>query len=50
MLKIFVAETEEDLEQVRILFQEYTDYLKDVLSEYLTLPCLLITLEVLRKN
>ena len=38
MLKIHQAETDEDLEQVRILFQEYTDYLKDVLSEYLTLP------------
>ena len=38
MLKIFSAETDEDLEQVRILFQEYADYLKEVLSEYLTLP------------
>ncbi len=38
MLKIYIAETDEDLGQVRILFQEYTDYFKDVLSEYLTLP------------
>lgn len=38
MLKIYIANTDEDLEQVRVLFQEYTDYLKDVLSEYLTLP------------
>ncbi len=38
MLKIYIAETDEDLEQVRILFQEYADYLKQVLSEYLTLP------------
>ncbi|MFC1676546.1 GNAT family N-acetyltransferase [Planctomycetota bacterium] len=38
MLKIYIAKTNEDLEQVRILFQEYEDYLKDVLSEYLTLP------------
>ena len=38
MLEIYPVETDEDLEQVRILFQEYADYLKDVLSEYLTLP------------
>ena len=38
MLEIYPAKTDEDLEQVRILFQEYTDYLKQVLSEYLTLP------------
>ena len=38
MLRIYPAETGEDLEQVRILFQEYADYLKEVLSEYLTLP------------
>ena len=38
MLKIFQAETDEDLEQVRVLFQEYADYLKQVLSGYLTLP------------
>ena len=38
MLIIYPAETDEDLEQVRILFQEYADYLKQVLSEYLTLP------------
>lgn len=38
MLKIYSAETDEDLEQVRILFQEYAGYLKQVLSEYLTLP------------
>ncbi len=38
MLRIYPAETDEDLEQVRILFQEYADFLKQVLSEYLTLP------------
>ena len=38
MLKIYPAETDEDLEQVRILFQEYADFFKQILSEYLTLP------------
>ncbi len=38
MLKIYPAETDKDLEQVRILFQEYADFLKQILSEYLTLP------------
>ncbi len=38
MPKIYIAKTDEDLEQIRILFQEYADYLKEVLSEYLTLP------------
>ena len=38
MLEICPVETDEDLEQVRILFQEYADFLKQVLSEYLTLP------------
>ena len=37
MLKIYPAETDKDLEQVRILFQEYADFLKQILSEYLTL-------------
>jgi len=38
MLKIYPVKTDEDIEQVRSLFQEYTDYLKQVLSGYLTLP------------
>ena len=38
MLNIYPAKTDEDIKQVRILFQEYADYLKQVLSEYLTLP------------
>lgn len=37
-MEIILAETDEDVEQVRILFREYADYLKQVLSEYLTLP------------
>ena len=37
MLKIYSAKTDKDLEQVRVLFQEYADFLKQILSEYLTL-------------
>ena len=37
-LKIYSVETDEDIEIVKELFVEYADYLKDVLSEYLTLP------------
>lgn len=38
MLKIYPAETDKDLEQARVLFLEYVDYFKEVLSEYSTLP------------
>ena len=50
MLKIFPVKTNEDVEQVRILFQEYTDYLKQILSEYLTLPWFVDYLEDFEKE
>lgn len=50
MLKIYITETDEDLNQVRILFREYMDYLKQVLSEYLTLPWFIDYLEGFEKE